>query len=445
MQPSPSQVDFGRWVVGLLPATATAIAEGAWIAVVYGALQFGISGRAGTLGAWGFIVVAASGMFLVRVAPSGPKHDGAVIGLIFATAVAGWLSDPAVRAVAADGRLEALATAGSGWLLGLAAWRGTRHRDPLTDDTVVGSLLAWIVPGLAIPWLIGSGSSQRQAFVDTAFPATLLFVAAGLIAVGLTRLEALGQLVGIDWRRNRAWVALLITVVALVALIATPAAWLLDTSAEASARTLLGPAVAAADVVGAIAAPIEHTIGGFLPAGSSAPPVYPPGGGSKSTVAIWIEAFVLTGLLVVLIGVLLVFYRIMTSEPRSGPPPPELQERQALRPSPLPGGLGWIHFPRLAFRREVLPRTASQAYLAVLDRLDGDERLRRMPSESPAAHARRLRAIGEGSLSLDLLAADFELERYREATLTPPETRRAIERSRFDPRARWQRPKGALG
>jgi hypothetical protein len=441
--PSRSQADFGRWLLGLLPSAATAIAEGAWIAVVYGALQFGMSERAGTMGPWAFIAIAASGMFLVRVAPSGLAHDTAVIGLVIGAAVAGWLSDPAVRAVAADGRFDALAPAGSGWLLGIAAWRGTRHRDPLTDDTVVGALLAWIVPCLAIPWLIGSGSSQHQAFVDTALPATLLFVTAGLIAVGLTRLEALGQLVGVDWRRNRAWVAMLVGVVGLVALIATPTAWLLDASAEASARTLLGPAAVAADVVGAIAAPIEDTIGGFLPGSSPAQPAFPPGGAPKSAVATWIEAFVLTGVLTVLVGVLLVFHRIMTSEPRSGPPPPELQERQTLLPPPLPGGLGWIHLPRIGFRRESVPGTASQAYLAVLDRLDRDERLRRVPSESPAAHARRLRTIGAGALSLDLLAADFELERYRGATLTPSETRRAIERSRFDSRPWRNGPVGA--
>jgi hypothetical protein len=271
-----------------------------------------------------------------------------------------------------------------------------------------------------------------------------MFVTAGLIAVGLTRLEALGQLIGVDWRRNRAWVSMLVGVVGLVALIATPTAWFLDASAETSARTLLGPAVVAADLVGAIAAPIENTIGGLLPGSSPAQQAYPPGGAPKSTVAIWIEAFVLTGVLMVAVGVLLVFYRIVTSEPRSGPPPPELQERQTLLPPPLPGGLGWIRLPRIAFRREAVPRTASEAYLAVLDRLEGDDGLRRVPSESPAAHARRLRVIGVGTLSLDLLAADFELERYRGATLTPSETRRAIERSRFDPRARRMKLKGAV-
>ena len=421
------------------------MAEGAWIAVVYDGLQVGLSGSVGTVGLWTFIAIAAVGMFVVRVAPSGSAHLAALSTLVLGAALVGWLSDPAVRAAAAAGRLDVLVTAGSGWLLGLAAWRGTRHRDPASDDAVVGALLTWIVPFLAIPWLLGSGSSQRQAFVDTALPATLLFVTAGLIAVGLTRLESLGELAGVDWRRNRAWLAMLVGVVGLMAVVATPAAWALNASGEASARTLLGPAVAVADVVSAIAAPIEDTIGGILPGAAPVqPPAYPPGGGSKSSLATWIEAFVLTGVLAVLLGVLLVFHRIMTSEPRSEQTPPGLPERQVVLPPPLPGGLSWLRLPHLAFGRGPLPRTVSQAYLAVLDRLETDEELRRAPSELPAAHARRLRSIGMGALSLDLLAADFELERYRGTTLTPTEVRRAIERSRFDPNGRRTRLPGAL-
>ena len=425
-----------------MPSATTAIAEGAWITVVYAALQLGASGQTGTLGPWTFIAAAAAGMFVVRVAPSGLAHGAAVAALVIGTAAAGWLSDPSVRSAAGDGQLDALVTAGWGWLLGLAAWRGSRHRDPLTDDTVVGSLLAWVVPALAIPWLIGSGSSQRQAFVDAALPATLLFVTAGLMAVGLTRLEALGQLVGVDWRRNRAWVLMLVGIVALTALIAVPAAWLLNASAEASARTLLGPAVAAAEVVAAIAAPVQDTIGGLLPGSAGQPPVYPPGAEPRSALATWIDAFVLTGVFMVMLGALLVFHRIVTSEPRPEQVQPGLQERQTLLPPPLPGGLGWIRLPRFEFVRRAVPRTASQAYLAVLERLDDDERLRRIPSESPAAHARRLRGIGAGTLSLDLLAADFELERYRGATLTPGEVRRAIERSRSGLRSGRFRLKG---
>ena len=442
MRLSPSPAELGRSLLGLLPGSATAIAEGAWIAVVYDALQAGLSGTAGPLGPWTFIAMAAVGMFVVRVAPSGATHDVGLTVLVLGTVAAGWLSDPQVRTIASAGRVDGLVSAGAGWLLGVAAWRGTRHRDPTTDDAVVGSLLTWIVPGLAIPWLIGSGSSQRQAFVDAALPTTLLFVTAGLIAVGLTRLEALGALAGVDWRRNRAWLAMLVGVAGLVALIGTPAALLLNASAEASARTLLGPAVAVGDVVAAIAAPIEDTIGSVLP-GASAPTAFPPGGAPTSTLAIWIDAFVLTGVLMVLVGILIVFHRIVTSDPRPEPTPPGVQERQTVLPQPLPGGLGWIRLPRLGILRETVPRTASQAYLTVLDRFERDEDLRRTPSETPAAHARRLRAMGVGALSLDLLAADFELERYRGAILTPSETRRAIGRSRFDPRAWRSRQRGA--
>jgi hypothetical protein len=441
---SPSPAELGRSLLGLLPVTATAIAEGAWVAVVFEALQAGVPGRAGVIGPWTFIAIVAAGMFVVRVAPSGPAHLAAVAGLVLAAASVGWLSDPGVRAIASAGRIDGLATAGFGWLLGLAAWRGTRHRDPSTADAVVGSLLTWGVPFLAIPWLLGAESSQRQAFVDTALPATLLFVTAGLVAVGLTRLEALGELAGVDWRRNRAWLAVLLGVVGLVALVGTPTALLLNASAEQNARTVLGPAFAVADVVAAIAAPIEDTISGVLPGGSSPPAAFPPGGAPTSTLAYWIDAFVLTGVLLVLVGVLLVFHRIVTSDPRPEPTPPGLEERQTLLPQPLPGGLGWLRLPRFGLRRDPVPRTASGAYLAVLDRLDADERLRRMTSESPAAHARRLRAMGVGTLSLDLLAADFELERYRGATLSATEVRRAIERARVDRRARLVSWKEAL-
>jgi hypothetical protein len=437
---SPSPAELGRSLLGVLPGATTAIAEGAWIAVVYDALQVGLSGRMGTVDPWAFIAIVAVGMFVVRVAPSGLAHVAAVMVLVLGAAGIGWWSDPAVRVIASTARLDGLLNAGSGWLLGLAAWRGTRHRDPTTDDAVVGSLLTWIIPALAIPWLIGSGSSQRQAFVDVALPATLLFVSAGLIAVGLARLEALGQLVGVDWRGNRAWLAMLVGVVGLVALIATPASWLLNVSAEANARTLLGPAVAAGDVVAAI----EDTLGGMLAGSASVqPPAYPPTGAPKSALSFWIEAFVLTGVLMVLVGVVLVFYRIVTSEPRPEPTPPEAQERQTVLPQPLPGGLGWIHLPRLGFRREAPPRTASEAYLAVLDRLETDAELRRAPAESPASHARRLRAVGAGTLSLDLLAADFQLERYRGQMLTTIETQRAIRRARFGLHAGGIRPRGA--
>jgi hypothetical protein len=77
------------------------------------------------------------------------------------------------------------------------------------------------------------------------------------------------------------------------------------------------------------------------------------------------------------------------------------------------------------------PSDAVSAYLAALQAIDADEELRRDPAETPAAHARRLRAAGVGTLELDLLAADFELARWGGRRISSAEDRRAV--------ARWER------
>ena len=75
------------------------------------------------------------------------------------------------------------------------------------------------------------------------------------------------------------------------------------------------------------------------------------------------------------------------------------------------------------------PVDAVAAYRALLDDLDGRPPVAREPGETPAEHARRLRAAGHGGLGLDLLAADYGLVRFGGAALTPAETRRALGRA----------------
>ena len=83
------------------------------------------------------------------------------------------------------------------------------------------------------------------------------------------------------------------------------------------------------------------------------------------------------------------------------------------------------------------PGDAVAAFLAVLRTLEPDEELRRDPAETPAAHARRLRAAGTGTIELDLLAADFELARWGGRRSSPAEDRRAV--------GRWDRLRGRFG
>jgi hypothetical protein len=89
-----------------------------------------------------------------------------------------------------------------------------------------------------------------------------------------------------------------------------------------------------------------------------------------------------------------------------------------------------LHRPHLPVpRRQLDPRNASEAYLASLDILAQQGASARLGWETPAEHARRLRADPAGPL-LGRLAADYALEEFGQRTLAPSEHRRAIERWR---------------
>jgi len=432
---SRSRADLGRRFLGLLPAAATAVAEGAWVAVVYAAVEVGVVRGPLVLGLWPLVLAASAGIVLARRV-RGPAAGPLIAAAVGVAGVAGWASDPAVPELLGSASLgQAFAHHGAGWLAALATWRGTRHPDPTSDDLVVGSLLAWGVPGLAIPWLLGTGTETRQAYVEVALPATLVFVAAGLVAVGLTRLDALGRNVGIDWRRNRTWLALLVAVVGIVVAIGTPVALLLGMSVEAIMRAVLGPLGAIIDAVGGVlgllAEGVERVVGSMVGSGGSSPPESgPPAGPSSVAGPGWVGTAIAVAVSVALVAGAVVLRRLT----RGGRPairwsPPEAEERRMVLPR-ISVRLPRPRLPRLAQLRLRTPSSATGAYLALLRELEREPRSARAPAESPGRHARRLRAAGSGSLSLDLLAADFELERYAGASLTATEVRRAIGRWR---------------
>lgn len=433
---SRSLADFGDRLLGLLPTAATASAEGAWIAVVYAALQLGVARGQLVLSPWAFATAAWVGIVAGRRI-RGRAAPTMTVGFAVAAGLAGWLADPTARAmVATTAWTGSFAQHGAGWLVGFAVWRGTRHGDPAIDDLVVSSLLAWAVPLLAVPWLVGTATASRQRFVDAALPATLLFVAAGLVAIGLARLDTLERAVGVDWRRNRTWLALLVGVVGLVVAIGTPIAFLLGASLEAIGRTVLGPLGAVVTGLGAVVVPIGEGIGrvvGLLvgPAGPAPSATLPPRGPAIPPIPDWVGTAVAAVLGLAMLALALVLRRLTGGGPRTVRwKTLKTEERRIVLPV-FALRLPTVRVPRFRLVRAPRPRTASDAYFAALRDLDRDGRLARTPAESPAAHARRLRVAGVGALSFDLLAADFELERYAAVTLTAAETRRAIRRSRI--------------
>jgi hypothetical protein len=406
-------------VLALLPAAAVCLAEAAWIAVVAGVWSAAAPGGPPAFGLWGLAAFVGLGLGVAR----SPRIRATGRATLIVAVVAGLAG---VMAGAAAGLGSSAASTGIGAFGALAVWRGSRHGDPNSDDDVTSALLRVGVPGLAIPWLIGAaGSANRDAFIAAALPATLLFVAASLVAVGLTRLEALSAESGLDWASNRAWLFLLGGVVAGLALVSVPATLLLGAPVGEVVRGMLAPFAAAVDVVGSVVA------GGLAAAGvAPAPPADPATVGPSPRLSLppWGPiALSLLALGVVVVGAVAAAAWRGRGARRDAPVAPRVREERHVE----------LHLPRLALpslpwsRLRVIrrrPDSVTGAYLATLDGLARRD-LGRAGDESPRAHARRLRdAVG---WRLGFLAADYELERYGARTVTPRERRRALLRARW--------------
>ena len=412
-------------VIGLLPSAAIALAEGAWVAVVYAALDVVLLAGHAPLGLWPFVIAAGLGIVVARAAGNQDARLGVarlalvlvlafVAGSLFSTLLAG-------RPIS---RPTDLLNAGALMTL-VAVWRGTAHWRPEEDDLSLSTLLGIGVPALTVPFVVAVAvsESQRQDFLAVALPGTLLFVAAGLAGIGLTRLAALGRETGADWRTNRSWLALLASLVAGLLIVAVPAALLVGAPLSAIFGWLIDPLRAALDAGAAVIRDLATATG--YPVPPPGPPEAVPGTpvvlpfGAPAPFAILFP--------VAILAILVVAVLVVTRGRRDARrvlPAGVADEESGLK---LPHiSLPAVRLPSLRLRRRPpRPRTASEAYLATLEGLHGSAS--RSRSESPRGHARRVeRQLG---WRFGMLAADYELERYAGAELTGAETKRALRRA----------------
>ena len=84
------------------------------------------------------------------------------------------------------------------------------------------------------------------------------------------------------------------------------------------------------------------------------------------------------------------------------------------------------------FRRRGAPHDVVAAYMSALGELEGHSDMARLPNETPAQHARRLRRVSgvDPELAADFarLAAGYQLARYGERRITTLENVRAVGR-----------------
>jgi hypothetical protein len=453
-----------NWWANALEPCFVGLTEGIWIAVLYLLVEM-VGEAPATLGPPAFVAIAA------LMALAGPRLERlgtgrwqAVVLVALVTGAIGMLVAPGVlAALLARDPGAAFAAHPGGWLLGIAAFRGMVGAGALDDPDGASRPFVRGVIGLTFMWLYAGllPDASQVAFRAVALGPTLLFASAGIVAVGLRRVHAIAAPAGIEWWRNRAWLAALAALVALLALLAVPLAngltsalpgilglaglpevaifalffvWLIlprvgpQRPRASSLRGVLVLAVLL--IIGAIAYKLLH---GKLEPGNAAAGTPP----SVSTPPNDVFGLVIALATLVALGLLGL---VLARKWRASPAVAEARlVKDDSRVDVEGPGLAWLRSARnrlFGDRTGGQPTSAEAAYLATLDLLEPLPGLGRLANETPQAHARRLRREGHGTLELDLLVADYELSRWGARRLPGPETRRAI--------SRWDRSRRSI-
>jgi hypothetical protein len=436
-----------------LPVLLAAVAEGAWVAAVY-AVACAMARVPAPLGVAGMAVAALAGLIAARrLGPAlGDRWPTVALGLVIGGGILGVLAAPA--AVAAIGELEPLAVLRAhpgGALAGLAVLRGMAHGRASASATSLGRLVEVGLPGLVIPVVVAGMLDEpwRGEALEAIATAVVTFLVAATLGVAVTRIASLGTRAGFDWRRNRAWLALVALLAVGVVAAVLPAATLVGPVVRVVVGAVVVPLFAVGVVAGltqvsrrAVLAMLVLGVGMLLVVALAGPtrpgedPGEPPGQGNVLESESQVVTFAAGGLLTIaVIAGIVLLARLWMREALRIVPGDVAEERTIDRRMPEDRRAGRQHGRRPVGTGP--PGDAASAYVALLADIADRPAIARLDGESPAEHAARLRAEGLGAAGLDLLAADYELVRFAGRSLTTGEGRRAI--------ARWRRLRVSLG
>jgi hypothetical protein len=414
--------------------------EGAWLMLAYVGLEW--LTRAGLpLNILHFSLAVALGMVVARIG-RGLSQARFALGIaataVFAAVVAALSSGGG--APDASAFVRGLVLNPGTWLLGLAVVRGAIQSEP-RSGYATEQLFRFVVPVLVVYWVAANALQLTHdlTFTTAAFTATLTFVSAGLLAMGLSRLDDL-QVEAVDRAARRRWLALLVAIVGVVLVIGIPLSVVLGVPVSAAAAGVLGPLAPVLIVIFSILSiPIFwllDALGRLIgnpssvpvpsvavpsPIGSGPPPLFQPGSASPPELT-WLLIVLLLAGFFVLVRVL----AVLLGKPGLKPDTSKAEEVRGREEIALPGlpQLPRIHIPR----RRAAPRTAAEAYELALQAVANGPHARE-PIETPREHADRIRG---SELGRDIwwLASDYQLDAFAARVLTARENNRAIERWR---------------
>jgi hypothetical protein len=437
----------------LIPLGLAIVAEAAWISIVGGLIaEYTLQEPSMGIGALAAFVTAGVVAARVLSGPTGDRWPSVALFLVAVGGLIGWLSSPAaLEALRTQGVFPALGVNPAGWVAGLAVLRGFAHAKLPVSAGTMATVFGVGVPCLVLAAVAGGmiADPYRGRFLADATVAVFIFAGAAILALAIARLTAVGAGSGFDWRRNPAWVALLVVLVLTTLAVAVPAS-IASPLIALVAGSLVGPLLVIALVVGfswktvrtmlIVGAGAILVIGllrlftisnvnQLLPTGilSTNPPP-PSDAGPAGQLGLLILAFVAMVLVLILA-------RLWSR--RSHPENDDLDEVRLIDRGEDRDG---VRAPRWRLGRRFGgpdPGDAVAAYVRLLSDLESRPGVRREPAETPAAHAARLRTAGRADLSLDLLAADYALARFGGVELSAAEQQRAV--------GRWRRLRRSLG
>ncbi|MEO7117873.1 MAG: hypothetical protein ABIZ34_02750, partial [Candidatus Limnocylindrales bacterium] len=416
------------WLAERAPTFFAVIAEGAWLSVLYVAVQSLAKADDQPLGVVAIAATVGLGVLLARWVED-REHAPILLGAALLTAgVAGVLASASARAQLGEGPAAVFTAHAGGLILVVALIRGFSHRDTADAEAVVDRLLRWGALSLVVPWAIGLGLKQpaHDAFIEGAFGGTVIFVGAGLVSLAAARLRRLGDEAGFDWRAGRAWLGTMAIVVVALVLIMIPSAFILGAPVSTAIREVLAPIVillwsipvAAGTIVAFLLSPLLGIFGPILTrlltSFSSMVANEPPPTGSQASAEPSASAldWFMGGVIIVLVIVAAWLIRRLARR-RSHLRAPRLDDPSDRRRMVIPISLprfGGLHVRLPGVHRD--PNDAVTAYLRLLTDAAADPDLTRVATETPHDHALRLRKSGRTGLALDLLAADYELARF---------------------------------
>jgi hypothetical protein len=430
-----------RWpaeIVVLWLATATL--EAAWITLVNLLLQWFKQAERVDLTIIHYFLAVLLGMVLARTFRNVPQNRYALIltvGAVGSAVIGALISGAPANDIGAFVRTAILDP--GAWLMGFAVLRGVFQADP-GSGYETERVFRLGIPGLVVFWILTSisGMTDNQAFTLQAFAATLSFISAGLLAMGLGRLKDL-DVDSVDRGARRRWVLLVMGIVGVVLVVGLPLAAVLGLPVTSVILGVLGPvAPLLIGLFGLMSIPIFWLLDLFVgllrpnevvipsfnvpsPLGAAPPPLFEPPTGPPPDLTWLLIALVLVGSFVLLRIVATFLSRPTVSDGKD-----DEYERRYSEPIVVPS---LPSLPRLRLPgRRPMPRTASQAYVFSIAAL-GDGELGRLAHETPREHSSRVLGSDIGR-DIGRLATDYQLDVFAGIRVTAAETGRALERWR---------------